>query len=58
MDRSNGLDRLNLYHHKIFHQQIYAIAQFELYSAINDRKTDLCRGLNSCAAEFVLQTRV
>ena len=44
MDKGEGLDRLYLYPHQVFRQQIDAITEFEFHWAINEREADLrCR---------------
>jgi hypothetical protein len=55
MYRRDGLDRLDFDHHQVFHQQINAIAQFELYTAINDRETYLRGGMDSGTPQFKLK---
>jgi hypothetical protein len=47
MDGRDGLDRLYFHDHQVFCQQVDAVAEFELYSAVNDWETYLCSRTDS-----------
>ena len=49
MDRGDCVDGLDLHDHKVFDNQVHPIAEVELYSAIDDRKTNLSRRVESAA---------
>ena len=52
-DRINGFDFDN---HRVLDHQVHSIAEIEPHPAIHDRKTNLCRRLESRVHELILQT--
>jgi hypothetical protein len=50
-----GFDRFDLDNHKVFRQQIHAITEFEFDSAVDNRKTNLCCGIDVRPGELILQ---
>ena len=56
MDRRDCVDRLDFHDNQVLHQQIHAIAEFELDSVIDDGQTNLgCRPYAGLM-QFMLKT--
>ena len=56
MDRCDCIDGFDLHDDEALNDQIHSIADFQSYSAIDDRKPDLSCSLKTRLLQFVLQT--